>query len=149
MSNSPTHEAAQINTSREGIASDLFANMVLQQTNLAMMLLGKAPHPETGQHMRDLEGAKMFIDQLEMLEAKTKGNLEKHEAVLLKQSLTMLRLAFVEVVNAPPEQTASTKDSRATAPAAETPAGFAQSASPAPSATAREEESRTKFSKKY
>ena len=64
--------------------------MVIQQSNMAMMLLGKVPHPETGQTMRDIEAARMFIDQLEMLEAKTKGNLTKEEEQLLKQSLMSL-----------------------------------------------------------
>jgi hypothetical protein len=53
-----------------------FAGLVIQQTNLALMLLGKSPHPETQKTMLDLEGAKMFIDQLEMLEVKTQGNLK-------------------------------------------------------------------------
>src|SRR5436305_11535318 len=84
------------NASREEIMSALFANMVIQQTNMAMMLLGKVAHPETGQFIQDLETAKMFIDQMEMLEAKTKGNLTKQEEGLLKQGLTALRMAFVE-----------------------------------------------------
>src|SRR6266498_1646296 len=89
------------NASREEVMSALFANMVVQQTNLALMLLGKVPSPETGQPMQDLDAAKMFIDQLEMLEAKTKGNLDKNEEKLLGQSLTSLRLAFVEAIEAP------------------------------------------------
>ena len=58
-------------------SSALFAQMVLQQSNMAMMLLGKVPHPETGQPIRDFEAARLFIDQLEMLEENTKGNLNK------------------------------------------------------------------------
>ena len=42
-----------------------------------MMMTGKVAHPETGQTMRDLEAAKLFIDTLEMLEAKTRGNLSQ------------------------------------------------------------------------
>src|SRR5690242_11775885 len=75
-----------------------FAQMVLQQSNLTMMLLGKVPHPQSGRPVRDLEGARMFIDQLEMIEAKTKGNLNPEEEALLKHSLMSLRLAFVEAV---------------------------------------------------
>src|ERR1051325_11242883 len=84
---------------REELMSALFANMVLQQTNLAMMFLGRTPHPETGEHVRDLEMAQMFIDQLEMLETKTKGNLSRQEETLLRQSLTAVRMAYVEAVN--------------------------------------------------
>jgi len=119
--------------------SALFAQMVLQQSNLAMMLLGKAPHPESGQSMRDLDGAKLFIDQLEMLAVKTKGNLSKEESALLKQSLMGLRMAFVECVNAAPETEKPRTDSTATAAA---PAGAAPGA-------AEQEETRKKFTKKY
>jgi hypothetical protein len=82
--------------------SALFAHLVMQQSSMAMMLLGKTAHPETGKIVRDLEAAKFFIDQLEMLEFKTKGNLDQEEAALLKQSLMSLRMAFVESVDSPP-----------------------------------------------
>ena len=86
--------------SRDDMMSALFAHMIMQQSNIAMMMLGKVAHPETGKTMQDLDGAKLFIDQLEMLEAKTKGNLSKEEENLLKQALMSLRMAFVETVNA-------------------------------------------------
>ena len=41
----------------EEMQSALFAQLVMQQSNLAMMLLGKGPQPESGQSMRDLEAA--------------------------------------------------------------------------------------------
>src|SRR5437867_2283404 len=85
--------------SPEDRISALFANMVAQQTNMALMFLGRVPHPESGQPVRDLKAAQMFIDQLEMLEVKTKGNLDKQEAGFLKQNLTALRMAFVEAAD--------------------------------------------------
>lgn len=118
--------------------SALFAQLVMQQANLAMMLLGKVPNPETGQSNKDLETARLFIDQLEMLEAKTKGNLSHQESSLLKQNLMSLRLAFVEAVESPEP----TKP-----PAAESkPASAGQ---PGPAAASSAEESHKKFSKKY
>jgi hypothetical protein len=109
------------------------------------MLLGKAPHPESGQPARDLDGAQFFIDQLEMLEAKTQGNLNPQEAGLLKQTLMTLRLAFVEAVNAPPPQPpapapeAKVAESKA--------ADVTEAGSPAP--TAEEGQAPKRFSKKY
>ena len=44
----------------------------------------------------------MFIDQLEMLEAKTKGNLSKQEDGLLKQALAAVRMSFVEAMDEQP-----------------------------------------------
>ena len=93
--------------SREEMMMDLFAGMVMQQTNLALLYLGKAPHPETGAPVLDLDTARLFIDQLEMIEAKTRGNLDPRESGLLKQSLTMLHLAFVEAVEHPAASAAS------------------------------------------
>src|SRR5437899_13073459 len=97
--------------SRQEELSFLFAQLVLQQSNMAMMLLGKVAHPESGKVIQDVDAARLFIDQLEMLETKTKGNLSKEEEALLKQTLMTLRLNFVEAVESsgsaqsqPPEQ---------------------------------------------
>src|SRR5215467_13675552 len=89
---------------RDEMLTALFAHLVMQQSNMAMMLMGKAPHPETGKPVRDLESAKLFIDLLEMLEAKTKGNLTKEEQNLLKQTLMAVRMGFVEAVESPGAQ---------------------------------------------
>ncbi len=129
--------------------SALFAYLVMQQTNMAMMLMGKTAHPETGKVVRDLEAAKLFIDQLEMLEEKTRGNLTKEEAALLKQGLMNLRLAFVEAVEAPaPPAAARPQPGAPTAGPGQT-SGSGPTAPGNPPSTAPAEEHRTKFSKKY
>ncbi|MEI8043476.1 MAG: DUF1844 domain-containing protein [Verrucomicrobiota bacterium] len=136
MNDSHASERNTADGEQAALMSARFAQMVMQQSELAMMLLGGMEHPEGGKVAKDIEGAKLFIDQLEMLEVKTKGNLSKEESSLLKQTLMALRLAFVESVNAGPAAGA--------APAAES-----KPAEPAPGAPAGEEESRRKFSKKY
>ncbi len=123
--------------------SALFAQLILQQTNMAMMLLGKVAHPETGQTYKDIEAARLFIDQLEMIETKTKGNLTKEESGLLKQSLMNLRLAFVDAVNSPEPQ-----NPPEAVPATASTAQASEASTTAPS-TATEGEHRKKFSKKY
>lgn len=137
------HASEGANTQEK--ASALFAQLILQQTNMALMLLGKIAHPESGQTYRDIDAARLFIDQLEMLEAKTKGNLSKDESALLKQSLMNLRLAFVEAVEAPEPKLKAEESSSATA--SPEPGAGAQNATPASSST--EEEHRKKFTKKY
>jgi hypothetical protein len=137
MSESQISEAAAAGLSREDKMSVSFAQLVMQQANMATMFLGKVPHPETGEVIKDLDAARLFIDQLEMLEVKTKGNLDKDEAALLRQSLMSLRLAFVEAADAAPQPEAQPK----AAPAEPASAGSAPAAA--------EEEHRTKFSKKY
>ena len=148
----------------------LFANMVIQNTNMALMFLGKVPHPQTGQPIKDLESAQMFMDQLEMLAYKTRGNLDQEEQQLLKQSLVSLRMTFVEELRkagipvpehltaqpqmapAPskPEQVAAPQPVQA-APAPEPAAAAPQAPppSPAPVPFPAEEESRKRFTKKY
>ncbi len=131
------------NATREQILSGLFANMVIQQSDMALMLLGKAPHPQTGQTVQDFEAAKMFIDQLEMLEAKTQGNLNKEEAKLLQQSLTGLRLAFVQAIESGTAASASV-------PSPSPPGNQSPKQEPAPDLqTPSADESRKKFTKKY
>jgi hypothetical protein len=125
--------------SHEEMMSALFAQLVMQQSNMAMLLLGKVPNPQTGETVRDIEAARLFIDQLEMLEVKTKGNLRKEEEQLLKQSLMSLRMTFVEAVQSPD---AATKKPEA-APAVEE-----KKVEAAPEA-AVDEESKKKFTKKY
>jgi hypothetical protein len=133
--------------SPEEMKSALFAHIIMQQSSMAMMLLGKTPHPETGQVARDLEAARFFIDLLEMLEFKTKGNLNPEEAALLKQSLMSLRMAFVESVDAPPPQPES-RPASGPAPVGAAPAVEPKTATPAAPAQ-EEDEHRKKFSKKY
>lgn len=129
--------------SREERASALFGNLVVQQANMALLYLGRLPHPETGKPEVDLEAAQLFIDQLEMLEARTRGNLSPDEASLLRRSLAMARMAFVEAVEHPPGPAAD-------APAAEAPAVAPGSEPSPPSSTPADAAGdRKRFTKKY
>ena len=129
--------------SRDDLMSALFANLIIQQTNMALMLLGKVPHPESGETIQDLESAKMLIDQLEMLEVKTKGNLNKNEDRLLKQSLASLRMTFVEAVEKPAQPRG------ATSAEAQSPNGPQPPSSSSSTPQSAEEDSRKKFTKRY
>jgi hypothetical protein len=120
----------------------LFAQLVMQQANMAMMLMGQTPHPETGQVVKDLEAAGFFIDVMEMLEVKTKGNLSEPEAKLLKQSLMSLRMAFVEATATPAP---APNQEKAPEPPSSAPPGQA----PTPPEEKPQEEDRKKFTKKY
>ena len=114
-----------------------FQNMVMQIANTALTFLGAVPHPETGEHIQDLDMARLLIDQLAMLEVKTKGNLSAQEAALLKQALMAARMAYVE--SAKPQAAPAT----GTTEPAKTPE---ISHGSEPSAV---EDERKKFTKKY
>lgn len=147
MSEPRPSENMPVERSPDEIRSALFAQMVMQQSSMAMMLLGKTAHPETGNIVRDLEAARLFIDQLEMLEVKTKGNLNQEEAALLKHSLMSLRMAFVESVGSPPP--VGPRPEQGTPPPGAIPtAEPGKPAAPAGPSPA-EEEHRKKFTKKY
>jgi len=139
---SEAHTTADTPTNPNELMSALFAQLVLQQTNMAMMLLGKVAHPETGQTVKDVQAAKLFIDELEMLEVKTKGNLTKEEGGLLKQSLMSLWLAFVQAVDEPEKESEAQPQPSAKA---DPNASAASTASP----STAEEDHPKKFSKKY
>ena len=84
----------------DDLQTALFLDLVAQHAEMALMFLGRVPHPQTGKTVQDLETARLFISQLEMIEAKTKGNLSPREQALLKQGLMATRMAFVETVEA-------------------------------------------------
>jgi hypothetical protein len=128
---------------REEYLSSVFATMVMQLTQMAAMFMGKVPNPENNKMVVDLDAAQIFIDQLEMLEAKTKGNLSAEEQKILKQGLTMVRMAFVEAVESAQKQ--ATKP--APAPSTESPP--TAPSSPGTPPTGDEGDPRKKFTKKY
>ena len=71
-----------------------FVMMLGQQAGL---FLGKIPHPETGKTEVNLDAAKLFIDQLEMLREKTRGNLSQQESDILAGVLADLQMIYVQV----------------------------------------------------
>lgn len=73
-----------------------FTTFVFSLGSSALMLLGEAPNPETGESMKNLPLAKETIDLLSMLQDKTKGNLTQEEQRFLDSLLYDLRLRFVE-----------------------------------------------------
>jgi Domain of unknown function (DUF1844) len=132
--------------SQEEHFSMLFAQLVMQQSNMAMMFMGKVAHPQKGEVVQDFESARLFIDQLEMLEAKTKGNLSKDEESLLKQTLMTLRLTFVESIESRTSEAAPRTSEASGRPE---PAASSESSGGEQGAGASEEEHRKKFTKKY
>ena len=67
----------------------------------AQILMGLMDNPLTGQREApDLEKASMLINTLDMLDTKTKGNLDPNEEQFLQAILTDLRVRFVELKNA-------------------------------------------------
>ncbi len=73
-----------------------FIEFVLMQAQQIALLLGQIPGPDGKPMEPNLPVARIFIDQLEMIREKTRGNLTTEEAKVLNQVLADLQLAFVE-----------------------------------------------------
>jgi hypothetical protein len=74
-----------------------FAALAISLGHSALYHLGLVADPQTGKKgERDVALARQTIDTLEMLEAKTRGNLTPDEARLLEDLLYDLRMRFVE-----------------------------------------------------
>lgn len=74
----------------------LFMQLIIQNQQIAMMAMGKIKNPVTDKIDRNLEHAKIYIDTLDMLLAKTKGNLSEYEEKFLNETLKDLKLNYVD-----------------------------------------------------
>lgn len=72
-----------------------FAMLVNAMAQPALLFLGEIPHPATQKTTVDLEQAKLQIDMLEVLAAKSRGNLTPPEERLLERWLYELRMRYV------------------------------------------------------
>ena len=118
-----------------------FIEFVLMQAQQIALMLGQIPGPD-GQPMEpNLPVARIFIDQLEMIREKTRGNLTKEEEDILSKVLADLQLAFVEAGQGSPAPSAA-------APSPE-PAVAPSPATPEDKPSEDDEDGKKKFSKSY
>ena len=139
---------AEVQTSTQtGELSQRFVEFVMMHAQNAALFLGQIPNPKTGEGEVNLELAKMFIDQLEMIREKTRGNLSNEESTVLRNTLSNLQMVYVDVaekgdksaaqpVTPPPEQMT---------PPPQPPT----SAESPPITSSTESESKKKFTKSY
>ena len=141
-------------TVQTGEMTQRFIEFVMMHAQNAALFLGQIPNPKTGEAEINLDLARMFIDQLEMIQEKTRGNLTNEETMVLRNALSNLQMAFVEVSGgARPPGAADTapQPSPQSAPSqpAEQPASGAPEQSPPIASNEPETESRKKFTKSY
>jgi hypothetical protein len=73
---------------------DVLVSMLFTQ---AMAMLGQMPDPASGKTTINKQYAKHYIDTLDMLSEKTKGNLNDDESKMLSEALHALRMMYVNV----------------------------------------------------
>jgi hypothetical protein len=139
-------------TTLSGELSQRFIEFVVMHAQNAALFLGQIPNPRTGEAEVNLDLARMFIDQLAMIQEKTRGNLTSEEAKVLSNALSNLQMAFVEVSGGAQPQGGPQPEAPEAAPppAAAEQAAKSESETSAPTKSAEPEtESRKKFTKSY
>jgi Domain of unknown function (DUF1844) len=93
--------------------SPAFENLIRMLGSNAAMVLGAYADPRTGQPVIDPEAAREFIDMLDALHEKTKGNLAPDEDSLLLDLLGKLKMTYLEVNQAVAAQAAAQAKAKA------------------------------------
>src|SRR5262252_3159820 len=91
-------------TVQTGEMTQRFIEFVMMHAQNAALFLGQIPNPKTGEAEINLDLARMFIDQLEMIQEKTRGNLTNEEAMVLRNALSNLQMAYVEASGTGPQR---------------------------------------------
>jgi|SRR5215469_5685315 len=136
-------------TVQTGELTQRFIEFVMMHAQNAALFLGQIPNPKTGEPETNLDLARMFIDQLEMIQEKTRGNLTSEETMVLRNTLSNLQMAYVEASGAAQPQRAAQPEAATAAQPAEEPASRAPEQSAPIASTESESESRKKFTKSY
>src|SRR5438034_6204816 len=143
---------AEVQTStHSGELSQRFIEFVMMHAQNAALFLGQIPNPKTGEGEVNLEWAKKFIDQLAMIQEKTRGNLTNEETTVLRNALSNLQMAYVEVAREAPKgatQPEPTEQPARKQQPSSPPAASSETAPPITS-TEPETESKKKFTKSY
>jgi uncharacterized protein DUF1844 len=139
-------------TTLSGELSQRFIEFVIMHAQNAALFLGQIPNPKSGEPEVNLDLARMFIDQLAMIQEKTRGNLTSEEATVLRNALSNLQMAYVEASGSGARETAAQPEASPQPPPPEATEQRSptESEPSAPIASAESEsESRKKFTKSY
>jgi len=78
-----------------------FSSFILSLASTAFIQLGELEDPATGRLELNLEGAHQMIEILDMLHARTKGNLDAQEEEFFSGILYELKLKYTQKVKRP------------------------------------------------
>ena len=83
-------------STHSGEMAQRFIELVMMQAQQTAMFLGQLPGPDGQKLEPNLPYARMFIDQIEMLQEKTRGNLSQEETQVLKPLPLLFELLQLE-----------------------------------------------------
>ncbi|MFQ3670839.1 MAG: DUF1844 domain-containing protein [Verrucomicrobiia bacterium] len=161
-------EVQKQNPAQSGELAQLFIQFVMMQSQNILFVLGKLPSPYGERMEPNLETAKVLIDQLLMIKAKTTGNLSAQETRILDDCLNKVQLAFIDASGGTPASLMPNRSMNFPMPDDDLPednelgelpndqrgVGFEPKPESAPTSSTpptppKEEESRKKFFKSY
>ena len=115
----------QHTTVSSGEMTQRFIEFVMMQAQNTAFVLGQIPHPQSGKAEVNLDMGQLLIDQLVMVQEKTKGNLNSDEARILAQTISNLQMLFVEAAQKKPSTAPDVPPAKSREPE---PAGTEQAA---------------------
>lgn len=154
----------QTTNTEAGEMTQIFIQFIMMQTQNTAHCLGQMPDPQTGRAYLNIPMARMLIDQLAVIRAKTAGNLSGEEQKIIDSALDDMEQAFEYVaartegfhpgeslvVDPAPEPAPAAVPAPATpAVPAPAPAAAAPAEAVPPPAPPAPEESRKRFTKSY
>lgn len=147
-------ESTQPHTHPNGPAPSAFSQLIIMLATTALQQLGVIPDQGGQPPEVHLESAQGMIDLIEMLDLKTKGNLEVEEKKMLVETLTMLRFHYVEVSqgaakkapDAPPPAAQKSPSASAEQPADQATDSTIIESSPG---SRKDDEDKTRYRKSY
>ena len=83
-------------SNNERVQETLFKGLVKSFVTNAKINLGMEKNPLTGKKSKNLNQAKQQINMLEMLQAKTKGNLSEKEQSFIDKKTSDLKKMYVQ-----------------------------------------------------
>ncbi|MEE9166370.1 MAG: DUF1844 domain-containing protein [Candidatus Neomarinimicrobiota bacterium] len=81
----------------------MFVYLVSMFSESAWIAMGKLKNPATDKIEKNLEGASLYIDLLDMIKRRMKGNLSEHEEKFLDSTISNLKLNYMEATKEPEE----------------------------------------------
>ena len=157
----------QTNTFQAGEMTQIFVQFIMMQTQNTAHCLGQMPDPQTGRAYVNIPMARLLIDQLAVIRAKTAGNLTGEEEKIIDSALSDMEQAFEyvaartegyhpgESLAVDPEPEPEPEAPAPSAPVAAAPAAATAAPEPAPAPASAPapapapEESRKRFTKTY
>ena len=154
----------QTTNTEAGEMTQIFIQFIMMQTQNTAHCLGQMPDPQSGRAYLNIPMARLLIDQLAVIRAKTAGNLTAEEQKIIDSALGDMEQAFEYVaartegfhpgeslVVDPQTEEPPLTDAPASepAPAAAAPATATPELAPAPAPAPAPEESRKRFTKSY